>query len=271
MKIKTAGKPLFASLFLIALSFQGTARAELNITISAENKDLCAQMCRNVVGSPPCRHAYYFYRNNPPLCRITSERTPKTLLKGTYGIWSRDKWRRTGKTGWLNASDFGKKPPPPRGGLAPGWYLARMSGSGWFKGAKGNATRSSGHENIFFGVYAKLKKPELRRGSWRFPAGYDQGAIFKVLKDYYDQTRAACKKSRRLNTSPTRPHMWTNGPRYTIVHGPYSGNWKDTPKKFGERGYKNNHPRSRSQWKHHYTNDKAAKALCKSRGVNYVY
>jgi len=146
-----------------------------------------------------------------------------------------------------------------------------MSGAGWFKGAKGNATQSSGYENIFFSIDKKLKKPVVRRGSWRFPVGYDETSIFRTLKNYYNQSRAECTRSRRLGTKPTRPHLWITGPRFKVVHGPFSGSWADTPKKFGERGYKNNDPRSRSQWKHRYTNDKAAKSLCKSLGVNYVY
>jgi len=257
---------LFISLFSIASAFQSVAAAELKLEITVSKSAQCAEICANVVGSPPCRHAYFLYKRTPPICRLTSDVKPLSLIKDRRAVWSREKWDRTRRTGWMDASDYRKG---PAGGLPEGSYIVQMSGSGWFKGRRGKATQSSGYEYVFFALRKSTKKPELRGVWWYFPLGYDAAAVFKRLRAYFDQTRAACKKVRVTGTKPWRPHIWKNGPRFKILHGPYSGKTADTPMKFGKRGKPNNDPDSRSQWKHNYTSDKSAKAHCKSLGVPY--
>ncbi len=125
-----------------------------------------------------------------------------------------------------------------------GYYVVKMSGSGWIKGGAGYATYSSGHE--YFIVWATDDRTEpAKKYYWEFPTGYDANQYFPIWRREYTQSsRKACRALPPMGRKSV-PHIWTDGPNYEIVHGPYSG---ATPAQYGSRRKNNGEPGSAFQW-----------------------
>ena len=103
-----------------------------------------------------------------------------------------------------------------------GFYVVKVAGSGWLKRYAGYARWSEGYQHLIIKVEDRVGVPKNEGNYWSFPTGVDIRAVFN---DWQEDTRQrsvkACKDSPPNCPCAPMPSIWTTGPEYTVMQGPF--------------------------------------------------
>ncbi len=143
-----------------------------------------------------------------------------------------------------------------------GFYGMRRSGDGWRKMNGGAAYRISGHDGFILKVVEGTFEPYWNHNHWVLPVGIDFDAFFAERSAAKRaQSVQACKQVAASCPCGSPPDIWTGGPDYVLLAGPFE-KIGDARATVGQP-IGNLQPGSSSQW--HYDKDRKyeeAQAAC---------
>lgn len=104
----------------------------------------------------------------------------------------------------------------------PGYYVYKVAGSGWRKRYGGYAHKIDGYQLGVLKVDDRAKTPKAESFHWTFPTGVDIRSVFqKWQQDTHEKTLRACKAEPPLCPCGAPPDIWSTGPEYTVLQGPF--------------------------------------------------